>query len=370
MIGRSADRLPRIIKPRIINKNAELHHGKSAFLWLSAAVHPPTRPSVFLTSVCAAATLLACTNGDTARPLELKFGHVGSPGSLFARSAEEFARRANAQLGERATVVVFGSSQLGGDEVMLQKLKLGTLTFALPSTVMSSTVDEFGLFEMPYLVRDRAHMRRIEQEIVWPTLAPLAEAKGYKILAVWENGFRHVTNNARPIVAPDDLRGIKLRTPRGRWRVKMFQAFGANPTPMPLAEVFIALQTGVMDGQENPLAQIYASNLHEVQTYLSLTGHVYTPAYVTAGVEAWNRLPEDVRRVLERVARETQPYVYDQAAALDEELRVTIERAGVAVNTPDQSRFLEASRPIYEEFAATVSGGRALIDRAVALRNP
>ena len=206
--------------------------------------------------------------------VDLSFGHVGAPGSLFAASAEEFARRANEELAGRVQVNVFGSSQLGGDEVMLQKLKLGTLDFALPSTIMSSTVDEFGLFEMPYLVQDRAHMRRIEEEIVWPVLVPKAAERDYTILAVWENGFRHVTNNTRPVVTPSDLAGIKLRTPRGIWRVKLFQAFGANPSPMALSEVFVALQTGVMDGQENPLAQIYASKFQEVQTYLSLTGHV------------------------------------------------------------------------------------------------
>ena len=197
-------------------------------------------------------------------PRELTFGHVGEPGSLFALSAEEFARRANERL-DGFEVVVYGSSQLGGDELLLQKIKLGTVDFALPSTVMSSQIDEFGLFEMPYLVRDRAHMREIEKEVVWPELAPLAEQEGYRIIALWENGFRHVTNNTRPIASPDDLSGIKLRTPRGIWRVKLFQTLGANPTPMALSEVFIGLQTGVIDGQENPLAQIWASKLYEVQ---------------------------------------------------------------------------------------------------------
>ncbi len=261
-------------------------------------------------------------DSPSAGRLELKFAHVGAPGSLFALSAEEFARRANEKLGDRARVTVFGASQLGGDEMLLQKLKLGTVDFALPSTVMSSTVDEFGLFEMPYLVEDRAHMKRIEEEIVWPSLAPLLEARGrgYKIIAVWENGFRHVTNNVRPIVVPEDLRGINLRTPRGRWRVKMFQAFGANPTPMPLSEVFMGLQTGVMDGQENPFPQIYSSKFHEVQRYLSLTSHVYTPAYVTVGVMAWTKLPDDVSDILEETARETQEFVYSTAERMDSEL--------------------------------------------------
>ncbi len=315
---------------------------------------------------------LACQGGDisTRAELELKFGHVGAPGSLFALSAEEFARRANEELGNRARVIVFGSSQLGGDDVLLQKLKLGTVDFALPSTIMSSTVDAFGLFEMPYLVQDRDHMRRIEENVIWPKLAPLAEARGYKIIAVWENGFRHVTNNIRPIVVPEDLRGIKLRTPRGLWRVKMFQAYGANPTPMPLSEVFMALQTGVMDGQENPFPQIYSSKFHEVQTYLSLTSHVYTPAYVTVGVNAWAKLPTDVRRTLEEAARETQAFVIAAAEQMDARLLEAFEAAGVRVNEPDRARFLEASRPIYEEFNATVPGGKELVESALALRSP
>ena len=99
---------------------------------------------------------------------------------------------------------------------------------------------------------------------------------------MWENGYRHITNNKHPIKVPADLKGIKLRVPEGKWRLKMFQAYGANPSPMKLSEVFTALQTGVMDGQENPLTQIHSSKFQEVQKYLSLTGHVYTPAYLTA----------------------------------------------------------------------------------------
>jgi TRAP-type C4-dicarboxylate transport system substrate-binding protein len=171
-------------------------------------------------------------------------------------------------------------------------------------------------------------------------------------------------------VTPADLDGIKLRTPRGRWRIRMFQSYGANPTPMPLSEVFIALQTGVMDGQENPIAQIYASNLHEVQTYLSLTGHVYTPAYVTVGLNAWNRIPEDVRTELAAIAREVQSYTYELAARMDVDLLERIRDSGVVINEPDPANFVRASQAIYDEFATSVDSGRALIDRAVALRAP
>jgi tripartite ATP-independent transporter DctP family solute receptor len=315
----------------------------------------------------AASVITAAAAGPALAQMEIKFGHVGEPGSLFAASAEEFARRANARLGDKAKVVVYGSSQLGGDKELLQKLKLGTVDMALPSTVMSSEADLFGVFEMPYLVKDRAHMGRIEKEVFWPKLAPEAEKKGLRVVAVWENGYRHITNNRRPINTPEDLKGIKLRVPEGKWRVKMFQTYGANPSPMKFSEVFTALQTGVMDGQENPFTQIYSAKFQEVQKFLSLTGHVYTPAYVTVGARKWDSLPADVRRILEDTAKETQAFVYEKAARDDEDLLGKIKAAGVAVNTPNKDAFVAASRPVYEEFAREVAGSKDVIDRAIAL---
>jgi tripartite ATP-independent transporter DctP family solute receptor len=309
---------------------------------------------------------LALGTGIASAQTEIKFGHVGAPGSLFAQSAEEFAKRANAKLGDKAKVVVYGSSQLGSDSEMLKKLKLGTIDLALPSTVMTTVAAEFGVFEMPYLVQNRAHAARIAKDIIRPTLNPLAAKQGYQIIGVWENGYRHITNNKRPIVKPADLDGIKLRVPGGVWRVKMFKAYGANPSPMEFKEVFVALQTGVMDGQENPLIQIYSARLHEVQKYLSMTGHVYTPAFVTAGA-SWQRLPDDVRKTLETTAMEVEPFVLQLAEKLDSELADKMKQAGIAINEADKTAFVNASKTIYEEFAKEVPTGKALIDKAMGL---
>lgn len=312
----------------------------------------------------AAAAMIAAT--PALAQTEIKFGHVGEPGSLFDLSAQEFAKRANEKLGSKAKVVVYGSSQLGGDSELLKKLKLGTIDLALPSTVMSSQIPAFGLFEMPYLVKDRAQMAKIRDQVVNPILVPMAEKAGYHIIAVWENGFRQITNNKRPIVVPADLEGIKLRVPGGTWRVKMFKAYGANPSPMPLSEVFVALQTGVMDGEENPLAQIYPSRFYEVQKYLSMTGHVYTPAYVTAGA-SWAGLPPDVRKILTDTAVEMQPVVYQIAAGLDDSLYKKLKDAGMQINDANKAAFIKASEPIYDEFAKDVPGGKDLIDKCLAL---
>jgi tripartite ATP-independent transporter DctP family solute receptor len=318
----------------------------------------PFVPAFALASMLAAGTAAAQT--------EIKLGHVGAPGSLFAQSADLFATRANAKLGDKAKVTVYGSSQLGSDGELLKKLKLGTVDLALPSTVMTSVAAEFGVFEMPYLVQDRAHAARIADAVVRPVLGPIAEKAGYRILGVWENGYREITNNKRPIVKPDDLAGIKLRVPGGVWRVKMFKAYGANPSPMELKEVFVALQTGVMDGQENPLIQIYSQKFQEVQKFLSLTGHVYTPAYLTAGA-SWSRLPADVQKVLADTAREVEPDILTLAAKLDAELIDKMKQSGIQVNEADKPAFVAASQDIYAEFAKEVPTGKQLIDSALGL---
>jgi len=321
----------------------------------------------FLLAGALAALLLS--GPVSAQQLQLNFGTVNDPGGMQYRSAVEWAKRVNAALGGKAKVDVYGSSQLGNDKEMLQKLKLGTLDFSQPSTIMSTVVPQFGLFDMPYLVKDRKHAGCIAKEIVWPELAPKLEAEGYKLIGVWENGFRQITNNVRPINTPDDLKGIKLRTPRGVWRVKMFEAYGANPTPMAFSEVFVALQTGVIDGQENPYANIASAKFNEVQKYLSETNHVYTPSFPVASLKRWNSWPKEVQDAILKAGAEVQPWTYETAAKLDSDLKQQLIDGGMQFNEADRDAFVAASKPIYDEFAKEVKGGKELIDKAMALAN-
>jgi len=304
---------------------------------------------------------------SASQALELKFGHVGKPGSLFAESVENFAKIANAKLGSKAKVTVFGSSQLGNDKAGMQKLKLGTVDMWLPSSVMASIHDEFGVFDMPFIIKDRNHMMKVEQSVL-PKMAKNLEAKtGYQFIGVWENGFRHITNNVRPINVPDDLKGIKLRTPKSKWRLKMFQSYGANPTPMAFSEVFTALKTGTMDGQENPYAQIASAKFQEVQKYLSITSHVYTPAYVAVHKDHYSKIPADVRKILEAAAKENQKFVYKRAAELEKSLLDVIKKAGVKVNTANNAAFVKASKVVYDQFASEVATGAGLVKEISAL---
>ena len=303
-----------------------------------------------------------------AQTITLRLGHVGFPGSLFAITTDEYAKRANAALAGKVDVKVFHSSQLGSDEQMMRGIKVGAPEMVAPSTVMSTVDAKFGVFDMPYLIVSRAHMKKVaEHKQVQDQLFGGLPTKGVRVLGVWENGFRHITNNVRPIVKPEDLKGIKLRVPGGVWRVKMFKDYGANPSPMPLAEVYSALQSGVMDARENPFPQIASAKFHEVQKFLSLSGHVYTPAYLVVGEEVWAKLPKDIQSALSKIAWDIGDFARSEGERLDKELMGKLAPP-MKANDVDKEAFIKGSATVYEEFGKEVPGGSDLIKLVQSLR--
>ncbi len=328
----------------------------------------PSLPKLLRWALVAWMALLAPGLVRAEEPKVIRLGHVGYPGSLFAITSDEYAKRVNEKLKGKYEVKVFHSSQLGSDEDMLKGIKVGVLEMFAPSTVMSTVDPKFGVFEMPYLFKDRDHVKRVfEDPQIKKALFDGLPAKGLRVLGVWENGFRVLTNNVRPVVKPEDLKGIKLRVPSGVWRVKMFRAYGANPTPLAYGEVFAALQAGVMDGQENPFPQIWGGKFQEVQKYLSLTNHVYTPAYLIVSERYWKGLPKDVQQVLEKTAVDVGDFARSEGARLDKEILEKMQ-SKLKVNEVDKDAFVKASGPVYADFAKEVPGGKELIDRILALR--
>lgn len=298
----------------------------------------------------------------------IKLGTVAFPGSLLDITAEHFAKEVHKALKGKYEVKVYNSSQLGNDTQMLSGIKIGVLQMFEPSTIMSTVNPLFGVFEMPYLFKDRAQVKRvIDNPKVRHMLCDPLQAKGLHLLGFWENGFRDITNNKHPIVTPADLKGIKLRVPKGIWRVKMFQAYHANPTPMAYGDVFTALQSGVVDGQENPLSQIWSGKFYEVQKYLSLSHHVYTPAYLVAGEGWWETLPRNVQKTLTRIAEQTGDFARATGAKMDQELLRKMKKY-VKVNKVDKAAFVKASQPVYAEFEKEVKGGKALLDLVQSTR--
>jgi tripartite ATP-independent transporter DctP family solute receptor len=320
---------------------------------------------IIKTAVSVAVVTALLSSGALAK--DIKVATSAQLGSLQYNTTQMFTESANkefAKAGLDYQMKFFGAGQLGKDKDVQQKLKLGTIDIALLSSTLATTVPEMALFELPFLVSDRAQVAQIEKDVVWPYIAPAAEKKGYTIISFWENGFRNITNSKKPINTPADLAGLKIRTPNSSWRVKMFKNWGANPTPMSFGDVFIGLQTGVIDGQENPYTNIYAAKLNEVQEYLSVTNHVYTPAYLTAGNKSYKKLPDDVKAIIKQSSHEAQQWGYAEATKLEGVLKDKLVAGGMKINVADHQSFVDASQPIYDDFIANVPNGKVMLEKA------
>lgn len=319
----------------------------------------------------AASVALLATGGPAAAqgaaPIVIKFGHITPAGSLHDLAALEFARRVHKELRGRVEVQVYGDSKLGTDEQMIKSIRTGGVDMFIPGGVMSTLDPIYGIFEIPYLIDDRAHFRKAtENKAVQAALFPVAVSKGMRILGIWEHGFKHVTNNVRPIYKPEDLKGLKIRTPSAVWRLRTFQAFGASPSASPWKEVYNLLKTGQMDGQEAALTLFMSAGIQNVQKYLSLTYHVYTPGYLVINEDLWQRLPKDVQKTLSKVGWEMAEWTRREGDRLDKELIKQLPM--MQINEVDKEAFFRASAPLYEQFASEVPGGAALIKTIQNLR--
>jgi tripartite ATP-independent transporter DctP family solute receptor len=294
-------------------------------------------------------------------PLELRLGHNAAPGAVLDLTANEFARRVNAALAGKALIRVFGNSALGSDVDMFNAVQRGELDLALPSNYLSKISPDFSVFDLPFLVLSRDHIRRVRGELLNKFLRPAAAANGLLILGMWENGFRHMTNNVRPIRSPGDLRGLRMRVPQGSRMLQAFKAFGALPEEYSFGPPLVAaIKAGKFDGQENPFTQIDSAHIGEVQKFLSLTYHNYTPVYLVARSDKFAALPLEVQTALKKAAVEMQDWAMTTNEQLEKSLREKLAKT-MTVNEADLFAFLIASFGCYREFIDAVPDGRPLV---------
>jgi tripartite ATP-independent transporter DctP family solute receptor len=220
----------------------------------------------------------------------------------------------------------------------------------VPSSVLHSVEPMFGLFDLPFLIEDRKQVERIAEGPLGEKLSEALADDDLVLLSFWENGFRMITNNVRPVQRPEDLRGIRLRTPKDPERMKLFAAFGASPTSMSFGEVFSALKQGVIDGQENPLAQIVPGRFYEVQRFLSLSKHVYSPAYPVMSRRYFEALDPELRAGILEAAREVGRFHRELGEREDERFLALLE-GKIEVSEIDRPAFVAAAEPLYREFA-------------------
>jgi len=298
----------------------------------------------------------------------VKIGIDHGPTHSFTQAIERFGKILEQKRPGEYKVQVYASAQLGNERVMQEALTLGSLEFVVTG-LLNIYEPKFALLEAPFLFRDRQHILKMQESDVVQKLAATLPPKGLRLVGFVENGFRNITNNVRPINVPGDVKGLKIRTPENMAQVETFRALGAQPTPMPFAELYNALRMGVVDGQENPLQNINDGKLFEAQKHLALTGHIYNSAYVVVSEQFFaKQKPEQQKAIIEAV-KEATLWQFNMMRDRDGELLETLKQKGMQVTTPDQEAFRTATAPAYEAFYAKLGpDARAIVESIRSLK--
>lgn len=290
--------------------------------------------------------------------VRLTLGHGAAPGNPRSLAADRMAALLRERSGGRIEMRVAGSAQLGDDGAMLTALRTGTLDMSVNSQGASSAVlPELSALGLPFLFSNVAATHKVVDGPIGAELARRFEAIGLISLGWWDNGIRHITNSKRPITRPEDLRGLKIRTPPDPMTIDIFQTLGAATQQINFSELYVALQQGVTDGQENPLANIQSSKLYEVSRFVSLTGHQWQCNPVLASRIAWGRLRAEDRQIVQEVAKEAEAYQRGVSVEIDTRLLGEFRaNSAVALNEVDQAPFRAATAAVAERWEARPFG--------------
>jgi tripartite ATP-independent transporter DctP family solute receptor len=307
--------------------------------------------------------LLACLILPAGAQAPLKMNISLAQNSSYGVAIDTFAREVEQRTQGRYKVQNFYSAALGAERESVEGVQLGTLDLTLTSTgPLPNFVPEVAILDIPFLFRDYAHARAVLDGPIGAELLQKFPAKNLIALAWAENGFRHMTNSKHPVNTPDDLRGLKMRTMENPIHIQAYKQFGILPTPMAFTEVFTALQQGTVDGQENPLSVITSAKLDQVQKYLSLTGHVYSPAVILMNKGKWDALSAADKQAFTDAARAA---VAANRARIDDDERKAVAdlraKGMVVADHVDKAKFQAQLAPVYAEFAKRF--GQDRIDR-------
>ena len=259
--------------------------------------------------VAIAGVLAGAPSALAQTPIVIKFSHVVATDTPKGLASEYFARRASELTKGRVKVEVYANSQLYKDKEEVEALQLGAVQMLAPSLAKFGPlgVKEFEVFDLPFIFDDYKDLHKVTQGPIGKQLLDRLDAKGIKGLAFWDNGFKSFSAN-RPIHTPADMKGLKMRIQSSKVLDEEIRALGGVPQVMAFSEVYQALQTGVVDGTENPISNLYTQKMHEVQKHLTLTEHGYLGYAVIVNKKFWDGLPADVRAPLEQAMKEATDY--------------------------------------------------------------
>lgn len=332
--------------------------------------------NMFARSTAPAALALALAGLVWAAPAsaqqEVKIGYAlaAAPDSHYGVAAEKWQEVVEAETDGRYSFRHFPSSGLGGEREVIEGLQLGTVEATIVSSgTLSNFVPETGVFDIPFLFRDLAHARNVLDGPIGQDILAKFDDAGLVALAWGEQGFRHITNNRNPIASPEDVQGLKLRTMENPIHIAAFEALGAAPTPMAWPEVISALQQGTIDGQENPLSVITSAKLSEVQEYLTLSGHVYSPAMLLVSKQLWEQMTPEDQEAFRKGATEAVSAMRGFVDNVESAGVTKVKEAGMKVgelSAEQKAAFQEQLASAYEQYYQTYD--KELIDQIIATK--
>jgi C4-dicarboxylate-binding protein DctP len=320
------------------------------------------RKLIFAASIAAFAFVGPAAADD---PIVIKFSHVVATNTPKGQAAEKFKELAEKYTGGKVKVEVYPNSQLYKDKEELEALQLGAVQMLAPSNSKFGPigVKEFEVFDLPYILPDLATLRKVTDGPLGAKLLKLLEPKGMIGLAYWDNGFKEMSANKKLLI-PTDYRGGKFRIQSSKVLEAQFRALGAIPQVMAFSEVYQALQTGVVDGQENTWSNMYTQKMHEVQKYITQTNHGYIGYIVVTNKRFWDGLPADVRANCEKAMKEATAFGNSQSQKDNDDALAEIKKSGkseIITLTPEQDAAMrKAVEPVYKDVAGRV--GKGLID--------
>lgn len=290
----------------------------------------------------------------------LRFAHNNNPGHPIHEAAVRFAEVVNARSNGEVQVTVFPSSQLGRMNETWTGVKVGAIAIGggTPLGTLADVVPELSLFDAPYMFRDLEHFRRVSSGPIGQGLGrKLVEKGGVRILYFQYFGVRHLTTTNTPVRKPEDMKGLKIRAVPTPILMATLEGLGARPTPMDFAEVYQSLRSGIVDGQDNPVASIYTAKFYEVQKYLVLTGHIHAVAAAVINEKVYQALSPVGRAAVEQGAIEAPAHGNALALRQESEMLAELRKAGMTVIGPEQGLDIEAFRArvreyVYPRFAA------------------
>jgi TRAP-type transport system periplasmic protein len=288
-----------------------------------------------------------------AAPLTLRFAHFGAEDHPSNIAAKQFAQRVEQRTNGEIKINIFPNNVLGGPPEQAQQIKLGTIDMGLPTQGQLDKYDKaFAAVMLPFIWDSPQHVFRVLDGPAMEWLAPLAERQGFVLLRNWEYGFRNVTNIVRPINTPDDVKGLKLRTPPELQIQASMEALGATVQAIAFPELYLALSQKVVDGEENPIAVVYFSKFYEVQKHLALTRHIYNNMIHAVSAATWAKLNTAQQAIFREESTAAGDLMRKMIADQEADQINKIAAAGVAVTRPDLAPFRALMGPAYDRIAA------------------